>query len=516
MQRTLVRGGIHDLGLEVVLAPGERVPERAVGRDHREDLGGEHAVAHEHLLDALDVQAALAGQGRAAVPHRPVADGADHGDVLGGRRGDVAAQAAGRLVDGVDRHDPVGRVLAARDDDEPGRRVRDDVLPGELGGLVGLTGQQRPKPGIDALDVGLGEFGAQDPVDVAEQVVDVGRGRRRVCLVQGPVGVGGADDPVPTPRDDEEDRLLGAQDDAGRRVDPVPGDDEVHALGRADVELTALADEGLSVVGPHASRIDHLAGEDVELTPGHLVQGPHPSDSLALADEADRGHSGRHLRAVTRCRAGDFHRMPRVVHLRVVVLDGADEGGRLERGGQFEGLAAGEVLVPGQARRVARGSGHRVVEREARLDIGPLDEGLGQRVEEGHWPHEVRGQPGEQQAALLERLGDQPEVEHLQIAQSAVDELAAAAGGARGEVALLDEPGAQPAGHRVEGAARARDPASDDEHVEFLAGGQCLDGGRTIGRGQRGGGTHSSSVPAPCPWAGAGGRTLVTPSRGCG
>ena len=78
-----------------------------------------------------------------------------------------------------------------------------------------------------------------------------------------PVGVGGADDPVPAPRDDEQHALLGAQDQPGRGLDPVARHDQVDALGRADVELPALADQRLGVVGPHAGRVDHLLGADL-------------------------------------------------------------------------------------------------------------------------------------------------------------------------------------------------------------------------------------------------------------
>ena len=38
---------------------------------------------------------------------------------------------------------------------------------------------------------------------------------------------------------------------------------------------------------------------------------------------------------------------------------------------------------------------------------------------------------------------------------------------ARGEVALLEQAGAEAAGHRVEGRAGADDPAADDQHVEL-------------------------------------------------
>ena len=70
---------------------------------------------------------------------------------------DAGVERAHRLVDGVLGHHPVGRVLAAGDDDQARRRVADDVLAGQLGRRVALARQQRPQPGVHALDVGRGQ-----------------------------------------------------------------------------------------------------------------------------------------------------------------------------------------------------------------------------------------------------------------------------------------------------------------------------------------------------------------------
>ena len=110
----------------------------------------------------------------------------------------------------------------------------------------------------------------------------------------------------------------------------------------------------------------------------------------------------------------------------------------------------------------------RVVEQQPGADVRPLPAAVGQRVEERHRPDQVRRQPGEQQAALLQRLADQAEVEHLEVAQPAVDQLAAAAAGAAGQVALLEQSGGESAGDRVEGDAGADDAAADDQHVELV------------------------------------------------
>jgi hypothetical protein len=79
----------------------------------------------------------------------------------------------------------------------------------------------------------------------------------------------------------------------------------------------------------------------------------------------------------------------------------------------------------------------------------------------------VRGERLDEQAALAQRLGDQPEVQHLQVAQPTVDELAGTARRAGGEVAGLDEPDRQPPGGGVEGGSGAHHAAADDQDVEL-------------------------------------------------
>ena len=82
--------------------------------------------------------------------------------------------------------------------------------------------------------------------------------------------------------------------------------------------------------------------------------------------------------------------------------------------------------------------------------------------------HEVRRQL-DQQRALEQRLADQPEVEVLQVAQAAVDQLRRAAGGARGEVVALHQRDAVAARGGVERHAGAGDAAADHDQVEAVA-----------------------------------------------
>jgi hypothetical protein len=162
--------------------------------------------------------------------------------------------------------------------------------------------------------------------------------------------------------------------------------------------------------------------------------------------------------------------VPGVVDLGVVVLQRAHQRVLLERRDDPAGAAAGEVAVvrdaPGTAREQAEG----VVERDARPGVEPLPAAVLQRVDERDRLDQVRGELLDEQPAFLQRLGDQPEVEHLQVAQAAVDELARAARRAGGEVAGLDQSDAQAAGRGVESGARAHDTAADDQDVQLAAG----------------------------------------------
>jgi hypothetical protein len=80
----------------------------------------------------------------------------------------------------------------------------------------------------------------------------------------------------------------------------------------------------------------------------------------------------------------------------------------------------------------------------------------------------MRRQPGGEQAALGQRLVHQMQLELLQVAQAAVDQLAGSTGRAGSQVTSLDQGDLEPTGGGVEGGAGAGDPAADDQHVELL------------------------------------------------
>jgi hypothetical protein len=128
---------------------------------------------------------------------------------------------------------------------------------------------------------------------------------------------------------------------------------------------------------------------------------------------------------VARSSPGHGQHQAGVVDLRVVVADGALEVLGAQVGRDPGHLLAEQVRVLGHAHVVLAGHGHAVVQEQSGSDVRAFPRVV-QRVEERHRPDQVRGQAGEQQAALLEGLADQAEVEHLQVAQAAVDQLAAA------------------------------------------------------------------------------------------
>ena len=137
---------------------------------------------------------------------------------------------------------------------------------------------------------------------------------------------------------------------------------------------------------------------------------------------------------------------------------------------------------PSVARRRPCARRHRVVEVEAHAHeaVGALAVEGGH--DEGQRADEVRRQL-DHELALEQRLAHEAEVEVLQVAQAAVDELARAAGGPRGVVGLLDERDRVAARGRVERDAGAGDPAADDDDVEALG----AQGGEGVGAGDHAG-----------------------------
>ena len=83
---------------------------------------------------------------------------ADQRDLVGVGTCDRAVEIGNGGVDGVGRHHPVGRVLAAGDRDQPVGGLSDGMLAAELGGVVAFAGDEGTKTGVDAHDIGAGEW----------------------------------------------------------------------------------------------------------------------------------------------------------------------------------------------------------------------------------------------------------------------------------------------------------------------------------------------------------------------
>ena len=263
----------------------------------------------------------------------------------------------------------------------------------------------------------------------------------------------------------------------------VPGHHEVNALGRAHVELPPSVRESLGVVGPDPGGVDHLLGAHLEGPAGFQVDERGAGDPLALPEEAgDLGMAGGE------CAVGDGgahhgQRVPGVVHLRVRVQDRTGEGVAAQSRRFAQRLLAGQVPVMFQPTGRAGRDRHRVVQRDAAAHVGAFPVFFLQRVKELHRVHEMRGDQVEQQAALVQGLADQTEVEHLQVAQTAVDQLARPARCAARPVARFDDRRGEPAGHGVERGARPDHPAAHYEDVDLIPG-HLVDHAFPVCRGQ--------------------------------
>jgi hypothetical protein len=219
-------------------------------------------------------------------------------------------------------------------------------------------------------------------------------------LVQVPVGVRGADDPVPPPGNDKEHGLLGPQDQPDSGLETVPRNHQVDSLGRAHLQLAALGDHGLGFVGPDPGGVDDLLGPDVEVGAVLAVHHLGAHHTFAFAQEVDDGGLVDRVRTVV---GGGPHQVGHVlgvVHLAVVVADGPDEGVILQARGGAQRAPARQVLVERHAALVPAGNGHGVVQRDAGADVRPLDEVFGQRIQEGHRPGQVRA-PARKAAARV-------------------------------------------------------------------------------------------------------------------
>ena len=328
------------------------------------------------------------------------------------------------------------------------------------------------------------------------------------------------EDPAPARRRDDRSHLhgqaLGREDD----VRAAAGPDHRH-LGLV-VELV-----GADAVRPHAGGVDDRLGRDRERLAGLGVADLGAAGAAALLDQP--GHLepvGEHgPEALGLAEHGQDQ--PHVVGLAVVEEVAAGGLAAGQRGQQLDDLVAADhavarrapVRVPVEVAVADAAAAERrapqPVDRHHVVHVQPeAEQAVGARAAEGghdhrQRPHEVRGERGVD-LALEQRLAHEPEVEVLQVAQAAVDELARARRGAGGVVGLLDQRDRVAARGGVERDAGAGDAAADHQHVERL-GGEGGDGVRArehLGEGTRGTrrAGRARAPPCPAPWRGRGAR----------
>ena len=88
----------------------------------------------------------------------------------------------------------------------------------------------------------------------------------------------------------------------------------------------------------------------------------------------------------------------------------------------------------------------------------------------------------QQAPPLLQRLAHQPDLRVLQVTQAAVNDARRTAGGAGGEVMLLDQKGPPSAARAFPCDGNPVDAAADDDHLKSFAGQGSPDWGSVIHR----------------------------------
>ena len=342
--------------------------------------------------------------------------------------------------------------------------------------------------------------GAEVGVDRLQQVVDVVGGGPDVIEVVGVVlVVGRADEGRAQPRQ-REDRAPAAcgHDRPGPERQRLVREGDVRAPRGADARHLGLVVQllGAQPIGPHARGVDHVVGAQLEALAAQGVAHADAARAPAVVQEVGDLHAVGAHRAEALGLGQHREHEAAVVGLAVVeqVARGRPAGG--QRRQALDDLVAADhpvaVGLPVAVLAPAPAAGHRVVQVEAHPDhpVGPRAIEGGHH--EGQRPDEVRRQP-DHELALQQRLAHEAQVEVLQVAQAAVDELARAARGAGGVVGLLDERDRVAARGRVERDAGAGDPAAHDHHVEALG----AQRGYGVGAGDHSGILAKAAARAP-------------------
>jgi len=152
----------------------------------------------------------------------------------------------------------------------------------------------------------------------------------------------------------------------------------------------------------------------------------------------------------------------------------------IEPGGEPQHLVAVDVSGAGQlpcGRAGGTAQGVAGTQPHVGAALGGAAHLGGERDELADGADEVRGGAAQEHVALARALHGDADGPLGEVAQPAVDEFGAPAAGAPGQVAPLDERGAQAARGGVERGAGAGDAPADDEDVEGGAVAQLADVG---------------------------------------
>ena len=328
MQGALDRAGTVDLGAQELRGRLEGFAETRVLVDRGEQVRQFGAVAAHQVVQPVGVEAVFHAQAARLVLHRVETVGTQQRQLRRHRGPRLREGLPQGEVDGVLGHHPVGGELAAGDGHHARDHLGDGVFARDLRRLrlvEHLRLEQRPQPGVGADDVVAGQRRVEDLVGVIQHVVDILGGRHGVFELFVPGGVGGADHPVVLPRDDEQHRLLGAQEQASGGLEAFARDDDVDSLAGEHLQPPGAAREVLGLFGPHAGGVDDPVGLDGELVAVLQVDGLDPAGPAApvledLGDLDAAGSSGPVLDGGADQRDHEAG----VVDSGVVELDGAD------------------------------------------------------------------------------------------------------------------------------------------------------------------------------------------------
>ena len=226
--------------------------------------------------------------------------------------------------------------------------------------------------------------------------------------------------------------------------------DQAHGGRRGEA-----GDRAGDLADTHTGRVDHEPGLD-PFRAVAAAQGGAPQAVLRLqrGDRRARADRGAVLGGVARHQDDEAG-----------VVDPAVRIGEAELVAALQAAAEQRLVEPDlMAARQRAVTAELVVEQQAQADQPGPAQSRRPGQDEGQRPHDV-ARAGEQHLPLGERFAHQAELVVLQIAQAAVDQLAARLRGARGEVVALGQQHAEAASGGIARDCGAVDAAADDKEV---------------------------------------------------